>query len=1412
MNKMNKVALEVAKHPVGLDEAVQDFNTVALQSAGSAQIVGIWGMGGSGKTTLAKEIFNKRCSAMDRSSFLFDLRDAAEKGLLVDKQKKLLEDLGVKGVSFDHVDVGKEILKSRLKSVSVLIILDDVDHTDQLDALLPLKESLGGQSLIIVTTRDANVLQQWGISLIYHMRPLKAFHSKQLFCWHAFLQKIPPSEFDDLVDKFLNACQGLPLSLKVLGGQLYGRSDKEYWKRTFNQFSQIPHGDVTKRLKVSYDALEKREKEMFLDAACLFIGHRKSVAIVAWDAEWDGLLGWDALFNKCLVEVDQNGLIRMHDHLRDLGREIANGQSPYRLWSPHQIIEIPLQLESIRVRGIANAVGDNCYQQQGKIIINTSQGERSLAPCTLGLKIFVGNGDFINQRHNEISRELVWLHCYEFEHKNVPLWLSLKNLRILELIKARSLEDLWEQDGNVPLQSREFDPKQFCRFKLLEHLEIIQCTNLSSLPNNFGELIHLQHLNLKGCTKLKMLPDVLENMTKLRYLNLDGCNKVEELHLPEVASLTELHLNETSLKLLPGNIFKQTRLTELKIGSEFLTTLPTSLGNLSSLTTFKIQGCEKLESLPNSLEHLNFLRDLNIEQSGVKCLPKSLIHLERLRIINTPISELIFGLGCMLKSILLGGTKVSKISICGDCCPFLETLRLFCNKELRGLENLPPSLKSIEVYGCDLLKDIRGVRNLKNLQNLEIECCEELDELSIGGDCCPFLETLILKYNKDLRVLETLPATLKTIEVYGCDILKDIRGVHGLKNLQKLEIECCEELKELPCFAELVSLETFVLKGCSKVKKVELDLVNITSLKNFQLGGCHVLEKMEGLENMKSLETLKIEDCSELDKLPSLAELTCLREFELQTCHKLEKIKGLENMRSLEMLRIDDCPELDELPSLAQLISLKNFQLGECHKLEKIEGLENLISLEMLRLNECPDLDELPSLAELTCHIELELQMCHKLEKIDGLENMRSLETLYIRYCPKLEALPSLVEITSLKNIQLGGCHKLEKIEGIENLRSLEMLRIDDCPVLAELPSLLEITSLKKFQLGGCHKLEKIEGLENLRSLKTLRIDDCPELDELPSLAELTLLTEFKLGMCHKLEKIGGLENLKSLERLRIYDCPELDELPSLAELTSLKEFDLRMTHKLEKIEGLENLRSLETLSICDCPELNELPSLGELISITEFKLLGCPQLQKIDGLERLRLLEKLELHTCWNTPCIVSLEHSERLESLVVIANRRSAIEPFVSYIQKWPSEVMICTRSVFDVGSLEIFFEGLPDVCFVDYTQVDKKAQGYYELRRPVSSRNANAIMICFIIVCVYTDLQFEINEKNVVTESGFKIQVGRGKWIWMGVFTQNSSWLWSRKDIFLASRKVKFEACLVVGEEGSLVKAFHQLLQRN
>ncbi|GLJ36539.1 hypothetical protein SUGI_0734160 [Cryptomeria japonica] len=828
---IKNVPFVVAKHPVGLEEAVLDFERTTLQSAESycnAQIVGIWGMGGSGKTTLAKQLYNNKYRAMESSSFLLEVKNASSRNLLHEKQKKLMEDLGLPYVFVENIEEGKGVLASRLRSVQALIVLDDVDTIDQLDALVPEKDSLGRGSLIVVTTREREVLQGWGISSIYKMKPLDSPHAKQLFCWHAFLQPSPLPEFEDLVENFLSACNGLPLSLKIFGAQLYCNFSKDYWKSQLHKISRILDKNIKKKLKVSYDALDEEEKQIFLDSACFFIGEKKSWAIAVWDGSgWSGLHSWERLLNKCLIELDDRDCIKMHDHFRDLGREIANKKLPYRLSSPQQIVNI-----------------DNAAQVRG---------------------------NYFNQVIGDKSRDLVWLRWFDHGQRNLHSLSLLKNLRVLELNEEgnpeKHLEELWETDSEGPVQLRELFihgspkfrrfpksigrliylkkivlscgtkmkslPESFCRLRSLEQLELCWCLELSSLPSSFGNLRNLRHLDLSYCKKLRVLPDsfnkltllqhlcleecselvlelgLLEKMTKVEYLNLLGCKELKVLphHLTNQTSLRELDLRRTSIREIPMNISQPSKLQKFYVGNKLLTSLPTTLGDLSSLTALTIEGCSGLEFLPESVGRLSLLETLKIWDSGLESLPKSLRQLNNLQ----------------------------TLEISG--CP-ISNLDLICLPRELDLNSKPT------VSLC----------NLKHIDLFSTKVCK----ISFSEDCCPALETLKLQINEHLTEIDVLPTTIKELELFSCKMMMNISGIAGLVNIQILIISNCPKLDALPSFAQFASLKRFELRGCYGVKKIQ------------------------GLEHCRAVEMLKVDTMWEEAGIESLERMERLRSLHLR--------------------------------------------------------------------------------------------------------------------------------------------------------------------------------------------------------------------------------------------------------------------------------------------------------------------------------------------------------------------------------------------------------------------------------------------------------------------------------------------------------------------------------------------------
>ncbi|GLJ16696.1 hypothetical protein SUGI_0286820 [Cryptomeria japonica] len=778
-----KISFVVAEHPVGLDETLLDFESSVFESSSkNVKIVGITGMGGCGKTTLAKEYYNKKKHYFYRCSFVSNVRNVVTKKLH-ETQKKLFQDLGgLNDISFDSVEEGKAILTEHLRSVKVFIVLDDVDHLNQLESLLPIKDGLRHDSLIVITSRDFGLFTSWGIpyNSIYKVKELNFPHAIELFCWHAFPQPFEINEFEYLIKRFLEVCRGLPLSLKVLGGLVRGKS-KEYWDAQLKEVSGLLPEDIRSILNVSFDSLCERDKDVFLDISCFFIGTETDSAITVWDGcGWSGVCSLKRLVEKCLVEVDRRNYIRMHDQLRDLGRQIAETRAPYRLWSPQQITHIIEKQgeESVSIRGI-KAQSDEFYEEFVELVRESGKeikGKRSL-------KILDIENDYLTEELATLSADPFWLRWVNFPHTILPPWISLKKLRALELREASKLEEPWSEIGDVPVQLRvlkiihaesfqrfprsigflkhlqkisfygkgapiEALPEEFCHLHSLEYLKLVGCDKLKSLPSKFGDLINLRLLKLTKCSGIEGLPEEFCHLQSLEYLKLARCDKLKSLpsKFGDLINLRRLKLTKCSgIEGLPEEFCRLQPLKYLKLdGCDKLKSLPSKFGDLTNLLYLEIYRCNELTIASGTLAQLFKLTSLYL-----------------LRIDNcSGLTELVIQPGCLysaggLKYMVVTSCSVSRISISPQCCPSLRGLYLVGNHDLVEIDSLPTSVTDISFCNCSKLESINLNCGLLRLENLTILGCGELRRIE-GLENCRSLDILRKEVIQSLKIMESL--------------------------------------------------------------------------------------------------------------------------------------------------------------------------------------------------------------------------------------------------------------------------------------------------------------------------------------------------------------------------------------------------------------------------------------------------------------------------------------------------------------------------------------------------------------------------------------------------------------------------------------------------------------------------------
>jgi hypothetical protein len=306
-------------------------------------------MGGMGKTTIAKAIYNQIGREYEARSFLLNIREFWETDSnQVSLQQQVLCDV-YKTTTFKIRDIesGKNILKERLAQKKVLLVLDDVNELDQLMALCGSRVWFGPGSRIIITTRDMHLLRSCRVDQVYAIKEMDERESLELFSWHAFKQPSPIEDFATHSKDVIAYSGRLPLALQVLGSYL---SDCEIteWQKVLEKLKCIPHNQVQKKLKVSFDGLkDDTEKQIFLDIACFFIGRDQNDVIrILNGCRYFADIGIKVLVERSLVTVDNRNKLRMHNLLRDMGRQIIYEESPTdpekrsRLWCHEEVFDI----------------------------------------------------------------------------------------------------------------------------------------------------------------------------------------------------------------------------------------------------------------------------------------------------------------------------------------------------------------------------------------------------------------------------------------------------------------------------------------------------------------------------------------------------------------------------------------------------------------------------------------------------------------------------------------------------------------------------------------------------------------------------------------------------------------------------------------------------------------------------------------------------------------------------------------------------------------------------------------------------------------------------------------------------------------------------------------------------------------
>ncbi|XP_028756331.1 TMV resistance protein N-like [Neltuma alba] len=311
---------------IGIHKRMADVESLLDKGSnnGGCQFIGIWGMGGLGKTILAEALFNKLFFTCEGSCFLNIMEESKKYGMDALRRELLRRLLGDKESHIGNAIYPHTI--SRLRRKKVLIVLDDVDNHAQLENLVG-KLEFGPGSKILITTRDKQVLGK-EVDDIYALHGLDPDEAFQLFSLNAFKKGYSDPKISELAKKVIGYAGGNPLALKVLGSSLHGKK-QEAWKSQFEKLQKLPCPKVNDILKLSFEGLDnEEEKNIFSHIVCFFNDDYDVEDVKKWlDAcGYSTEIGLMRLEDKALLDID-GGRICMHSLIKQMGKQIVREES-----------------------------------------------------------------------------------------------------------------------------------------------------------------------------------------------------------------------------------------------------------------------------------------------------------------------------------------------------------------------------------------------------------------------------------------------------------------------------------------------------------------------------------------------------------------------------------------------------------------------------------------------------------------------------------------------------------------------------------------------------------------------------------------------------------------------------------------------------------------------------------------------------------------------------------------------------------------------------------------------------------------------------------------------------------------------------------------------------------------------------
>ncbi|KAG8492405.1 hypothetical protein CXB51_009685 [Gossypium anomalum] len=753
---------DIVSHSRARDEI---YNYLLGQKVG---MIGVWGVGGIGKTTIVRHVYNKLLKEDHfRKMIWITVSESSD-------FHKLQNDIA-DTLSNDLLDDESTTVRAAKPKEDILLILDDVGPNFSLEEVRIPEPSANKGCKIVLTTRERKVVQKMGckevqVALLSDDEAYQLFLSK---VGEDLLSADPTIQ--PIMKEMVKECGGLPLAIVTVAIAMNGVHDPHRWNDALIELKR--GSDV---LKTSYDNLSIPERDCFLHCVLYPKDYRipKDEIIEYWIEE--GLLAE----MKSREEMKSEG----HAYLQ-------------------RILDSSLLL------------GTN-----GKNIVMMHDIVRDMALSLIEKRFLVKAGMELNELTNELEKasDVQKISLMDNFISEIPPQMSPKSTKLTTLLlSGNSLEEIPESFFSHMNALKYLDlsrnpikslPNSISNLKNLTSLLLSECENLEEMPS-LSKLVDLKKLNLEK-TRIKEVPQGMECLVKLWYLNLRFISHLEEIPrglLPNLQGLQHLAIHPTLSR--PEEIMElnkletfEGRFADLQDLSKYVDFLWKQSKRtikyfilVGKTVEYKLYSCTNYVTIKDCNTEGSRVLPWNVEEFGIeKCNDLSSLN----------------GVSGLQEATLLRKCRIEECegleSVFSSRCPQLENLESLVLRHLKNLNVLVAypepflhvfsSLTVLFLVKCPKIKilfstKLRLLQHLINLEQVIIWGCDQMEQI-IEEEEEEEEEEGILSHATEF----TFPK-LKELGLWHLPELKSIcstKGVMLCKSLQKLEIWNCPKLKRIP--------------------------------------------------------------------------------------------------------------------------------------------------------------------------------------------------------------------------------------------------------------------------------------------------------------------------------------------------------------------------------------------------------------------------------------------------------------------------------------------------------------------------------------------------------------------------------------------------------------------------------------